>query len=505
MFCAYPLAVVVSANVGTLPLDMFVIGRSMLVALVAIILIVRLLKRFQPDVAARAMWMNWVLLVLTFYESALQQWRLLGFTTGAADPRFAVIYVFAALSLATVVSQPWKAYKRNPIPLNLFAAALLGATLYPVAAWGMTASLDWRQPADALIKSALSASVRPTTAPARDIYYLILDGMGRRDTLAELYDVDLSALVTFLKDKGFYVADASQSNYAQTYLSLASTLNMNYLDDVAGVMRNSRDRHPLDYLVQNNALMQAARKSGYQVVGISSDYLVTERWDGADICLCPRYGLDELEQRAIWKTPLAALPLGRWTYGAHRRKVAGSLESIGEFSSQDHAPVFVLAHVIAPHPPFVFGPDGSPRQPPQGVEFDFSDGNHFLGSRREYISGYRDQTQFVTRELIALVESLLKRSGTPPVIVIHGDHGPGAMLDWKTARGTNMRERMSIFAAYYFPDSGPVLYPDISPVNGARTLATRYLGLQLPLLADKSFFSTWDDPYGFIPVEPSAR
>ena len=141
--------------------------------------------------------------------------------------------------------------------------------------------------------------------------------MGRRDTLAELYDVDLGALVTFLKDRGFYVADASRSNYSQTYLSLASTLNMNYLDDVAAVMRNSRDRRPLDYLIQNNALMQAARKAGYQVVGISSDYLVTERWDGADICLCARYGLDELEQHVIWKTPLAALPLDRWTYGAH--------------------------------------------------------------------------------------------------------------------------------------------------------------------------------------------
>ena len=68
-----------------------------------------------------------------------------------------------------------------------------------------------------------------------------------------------------------------------------------------------------------------------------------------------------------------------------------------------------------------------------------------------------------------------------------------------------MRERMGIFAAYYFPDSGPALYPAISPVNGARVLATRYLGLQLPPLADKSFFSTWAAPYEFIPVDPSAR
>ena len=168
MFCAYPLAVVVSANVEALPLDMFVIGRSMLVALVAVMVIVRLLKRFQPDIAARAMWMNWFLLILTVYESVLQPWRLLGFTASAGDPRFAVTYVLAALSLATVVSRPWRMYDRNPIPLNLFAAALLGATLYPVAAWGMTANaVAWRQPADALIKSALSAVRATNSRPSR--------------------------------------------------------------------------------------------------------------------------------------------------------------------------------------------------------------------------------------------------------------------------------------------------------------------------------------------------
>ena len=502
MLSAYPLAVVARANVGTLPLDMFVIGRSMLVAIGAIIFIVWLLRIFQSDLAARTMWTNWVLLLLTFYESALEQLRLLGFTTSADDPLFASIYVLVALTIGTIVSRPWRVQHRSPIPLNLFAAALLGITLYPVAAWGIAADdVSWRRPADALITSALSAPAQAKAVPARDIYYIILDGLGRRDTLAEIYDVDLGALVTFLKNKGFQVADEAQSNYAQTYLSLASTLNLSYLDDVAAVMRGSRDRHPLDYLVQNNALMQAARKAGYRVVGISSDYLVTERWDGADICLCPRYGLDEFEQNAIWKTPLAALPLERWTHGAHRRKVARSLEAIDGFASHD-APVFLLAHVIVPHPPFVFGPDGSPRRPARGVKFDFGDGDHFVGSRQEYISGYRDQTQFVIGQLTTLVESLLSRPGTAPVIVIHGDHGPGSMLDWNVPRSTNMRERMGIFAAYHFPDPGPALYPSLSPVNGARALATRYLGLQLPPVADKSSFSTWSDPYAFIPVEP---
>ena len=51
-----------------------------------------------------------------------------------------------------------------------------------------------------------------------------------------------------------------------------------------------------------------------------------------------------------------------------------------------------------------------------------------------------------------------------------------------------MRERMEIFAAYYFPDGGAGLYPAMTPVNGARLLANQYLGADLPLLPDRALF-----------------
>jgi hypothetical protein len=66
-----------------------------------------------------------------------------------------------------------------------------------------------------------------------------------------------------------------------------------------------------------------------------------------------------------------------------------------------------------------------------------------------------------------------------------------------------MRERMSIFAAYLFPD-GPVVPDTITPVNGARLLATHYLGLNLPPLPDRTMFSTWNHPYQFIDIPAPA-
>ena len=62
-----------------------------------------------------------------------------------------------------------------------------------------------------------------------DIYYIILDGYARADVLDSVYGYDNSEFIFWLEQHGFQVARGSRSNYSQTYLSLASSLNMTYL------------------------------------------------------------------------------------------------------------------------------------------------------------------------------------------------------------------------------------------------------------------------------------
>ena len=51
---------------------------------------------------------------------------------------------------------------------------------------------------------------------------------------------------------------------------------------------------------------------------------------------------------------------------------------------------------------------------------------------------------------------------------------------------------MSILNAYYFPGGRyEGLYQDISPVNSFRVVLNTFFGAKLPLLPDRSFFSTW--------------
>src|SRR5690606_9774336 len=62
-----------------------------------------------------------------------------------------------------------------------------------------------------------------------DIYYVIMDGYARSDTLKRDYGYDNSQFEGFLKEKGFHVIEDSRSNYRWTFLSLASSLNMEHL------------------------------------------------------------------------------------------------------------------------------------------------------------------------------------------------------------------------------------------------------------------------------------
>jgi len=58
----------------------------------------------------------------------------------------------------------------------------------------------------------------------------VLDRYANVGTLAEVYGFDNSGFLNQLGAEGFYVANESCANYVRTSESLASSLNMEYID-----------------------------------------------------------------------------------------------------------------------------------------------------------------------------------------------------------------------------------------------------------------------------------
>ena len=123
-----------------------------------------------------------------------------------------------------------------------------------------------------------------------------------------------------------------------------------------------------------------------------------------------------------------------------------------------------------------------------------------------FIEGYRNQSIFITHRIEETIDRILATSPEPPIIILQSDHGSELNLDPEDVRNTDLRERMSILSAYYFPGKKyEGLYDSISPVNSFRVVLNTFFRARIQLLADRSYYSTWSEPYKFIEVTDAVR
>jgi len=97
--------------------------------------------------------------------------------------------------------------------------------------------------------------------------------------------------------------------------------------------------------------------------------------------------------------------------------------------------------------------------------------------------------QFINERILAVLDTILQESETPPIIVLQGDHGP------QTRQQLDPEIRLPILNAYYLPGGGDAyLYPTISPVNSFRLVLDLYFGTAWGLIDDDYHFADYDAP-----------
>jgi|APSaa5957512622_1039677.scaffolds.fasta_scaffold07456_2 hypothetical protein len=90
-------------------------------------------------------------------------------------------------------------------------------------------------------KYTLPKTLSGTTSQP-DVYYIILDGYSREDYLNEVLSYDNRPFLNELEGYGFYIANCSQANYSLTRYSLASSLNMEYVQSFYDISSAPNDR-----------------------------------------------------------------------------------------------------------------------------------------------------------------------------------------------------------------------------------------------------------------------
>ncbi len=401
--------------------------------------------------------------------------------------------ILLVLALIVGIVRTSRDLRRLASGFNAFALILVALTTGPIAFQEIFSPPDSKQHEEPLIR--LNA---PDKLP--DIYYIILDGYGRSDVLREMYDFDNEPFLERLQARGFHIARQANSNYTQTALSLASTLNVRYLDDLDG--KRGEDRGPLITLIRQNSVARSLRQIGYKYVTFSTGYGATEITN-SDLYLTTGTRLSPFHMLLVQFTPLRwglGPPEQRSPYEISRHRTLFLLDRLPEIAL-DPDPTFTFAHILGPHPPFLFGANGEDLAP-HDLPFSMVDGVEFhglYGGKDAYIKGYRNQVAYLTKRIEQVIDEILENSPEPPIILLQGDHGPGSCYNHHDINTTDLQERLGILNAYYLP--GVVELPDdLSPVNSFRFLFDQYFGTNLGQLPNRFYYAQWYSPYLFTDV-----
>lgn len=372
----------------------------------------------------------------------------------------------------------------NLVSISLVAISLVNISVHTIRRGAVARALEEEAAGD-----DFSASAPRADDP--DIYYIILDAYANEHTLREIYDFDNSEFINLLREQGFYVAAESRSNYPFSGPSIASSLNFEYLDYLRGSDGDSPESSvALYHLIENNKAVRFLKSRGYKFVHFDSGWSGNERNRHADLQL--RYGYGNEFAVVLAQTTLL-LPFRRvlnLLAGDHRARILGIFSGIAEVHRTIPGPKFVFAHLVCPHGPYVFGPQGEEREVDMVSLTQW--GRH---------QAYLDQVRFVNMKVKELLEVLLSPSDRLPAVVIQADHGPISVGGFKNPSDRFLRERMRILNAYFLPDNGSeLLYDSITPVNTFRLIFNHYFDQDFPLLPDRSYYKGFATSYDFYDV-----
>jgi hypothetical protein len=358
-----------------------------------------------------------------------------------------------------------------------------------------------REPWEEFRSMVAPAGIQPARSQQNkpDIYYIVLDGYGGADMLQSVHGFDNSHFIADLEQRGFRVASRSQANYPRTFLSLSSSLNMQYLDKMSGIMGNSGEVWASIDSIHHSQVRSLLESKGYKTVFLANNWDYTSISDG-DLYKKPYpVMLNDFEKSYLEYTNLDLFKWIRYlgvsypSFEVQRRTILYAFDTLPALSSIP-GPKFVFVHILAPHPPFVFDQYGNPLNP--SYKMTLFDAPRFVGDASQYERGYLQQLIFINRETLAMIDGVLLKSETPPVIIIQGDHGPGVYFD--KGQNTCWYERYSILNAYLLPGLDPDSLPqDINPVNSFRFVFNTYLGTDFGLLPHKQYYSAGDSLYQF--------
>jgi len=263
--------------------------------------------------------------------------------------------------------------------------------------------------------------------------------------------------------------------------------------EAQGLSASFKKEAPLHLLITDSHVVRFLRRFGYRYVLMGTWWEPTRFSAVTDMNVNSHDELSEFELMRCNMTPLRALNDTRYAQWERARYKVDQIDKV----IQMKGPVFVMAHMLVTHPPYVFNRDGS---------FLTTKQARTMSPREHYLEAVR----YANRSILDMITAILSNSDPAPIIIIQADEGPWPdayyakldSYDWATAPKDDVEEKMGILNAIYFPDGDySRLSATMTPVDTFRLVADKYFGTQLGLLPDQSYLSEKrDSPYALFKI-----
>jgi hypothetical protein len=487
VFAIYPIITLLAFNITEVNTGDALMPILMALLSTAIILgVMRVLSRsWQVAGLLTSLLMVWFFIYGHLYNQ-LKGVSILGMLVGRH--RY-LLMVWSGIILAAAF---WlvKKYRADPnltLALNIFSASLFCLAVIQIGTFYFRNLFYPQTPAAGTYNPLISWT---NDSPPPDIYYIVLDGYARSDVLKEELGIDNTAFLDSLRHLGFYVAECSQSNYTRTALSLTSTFNMEYLQTLNPQLTPDQPTSWLSPYLKHNLVRRQLEQLGYKTIVFKNPW-VGLVWNDAAIV----YKSTNSSLLSPFVYLLLSTTATRVYLDAHQAEILQNLNITPYYSNYIDTvyaleqlqkvpsipgPKLVFVHLIIPHVPYVFGPDG------EYIDIRPYDTVNHLYTQEDTIRGETAAVTYIDKRMLEIVPKLIQTSKTTPIIILAGDHGTGG----STVVTRNLE-------AFFVPGSQSTFYETITPVNIFRVLFDTYFNGSFGLLPDRSYYSAGGKYFNF--------
>ena len=421
---------------------------------------------------------TFLFLLITLFFGVVQDFaeRQLG-ASFFSSIRFLSLLTFAVLITSFFLIRKSRSdFKRIPIYLNLLFAIYIMVDLFAIA--------NKLQKHDKIENAIFNAPIKISPCDSctkPPVYLVVLDEYSGTSSLKKYFNYDNTGFEDSLKQLGFHVVHQSNSNYYYTVYSMASMLNLDYINEFKrhGV-NDDEGYHKSLLMIKHNLAIQQFVREGYQIKNYS--YFELEGFPTL-------YKNDYLPGRInliIHKTMYIRLlgqALNKMGMGRPLVFAAGDWEEeyiknnddmmervLGE--QADSIPSFTYVHLMMPHEPFSFNSAGERTQ--KWVRSS----SH---SADEVDAAYLQYLIYTNKKIFQFIQQLQANTHGKAVIMLMSDHAYRGF-----DRKGDMNLLYSNLNAVYLPGKQYEHFSDgTTNVNQFRILFSALFNHPIPILKNE--------------------